>query len=392
MKKITLMLAFFFAIGIASAQKPNVINAYNSLRNDNIAKAKGYIDLASEHEDTKNEAKTWFYKGNIYFAIVISKSEKVKSLDTNALPKAQEYYEKALNLDATVSNEMLGIQSPEIGLAYVAELWAKKGDESWKNRDYYNAYLNYAKASQCNKKENQYKYYVALSANRYEQTKSKNDSISLLSEAKSKFETLINEKFKNEKIYEYLTTIYMEERDTTKALKVADKAGLNFPDSINSLLVKCKVYFWANKGADVAQTLEKVKSKGPNNPIVFTSIGSMLETINFEESEKAYLKARDLVPDNFLVNFNLAALYFNKFADMKKAASKIKDDDEYNKQMEEANKYLALARPVAEKCNALPNLDNRDKKDIVFMLKQIYANSKELEKAKEMDTLLKSLK
>lgn len=392
MKKITLMFACFFAIGIASAQKSNVINAYNSLRNDNIAKAKGYIDLASEHEDSKNEAKTWFYKGNIYFAIAISKVEKIKSLDSNALPKAQEFYEKALKMDATVSNEMLGIQSPEIGLAYVAEMWAKKGDECWKNREYYNAYLNYAKASQCNKKENQYKYYIALSANRYEQTKSKKDSISLMSEVKSTFETLITEKFKNEKIYEYLSSIYMEERDTIKALKVADKAGLNFPDSINSLLVKCKVYFWANKGADVAQTLEKVKSKGPNNPIVFTSIGSMLELINFEESEKAYLKARDLVPDNFLVNFNLAALYFNKFADMKKAASKIKDDDEYNKQMEEAKKYLAMARPVAEKCNALPNLDNRDKKDIVFMLKQIYANSNEKEKAIEMDTLLKTLK
>jgi tetratricopeptide (TPR) repeat protein len=392
MKKITLMLACFLAFGIASAQKPNVINAYNSLRNDNLAKAKGYIDLASEHEDTKNDAKTWFYKGNIYFAIAISKTEKIKALDSNALTKAQEYYEKANNLDATVSNEMLGIQTPDIGLAYIAEMWAKKGDDCWKNRDYYNAYLNYSKASQCNKKENQYKYYIALSGNRYEQTKSKNDSISLAKEVKRTFEELITAKFKNEKMYEYLSTIYMDEKDTVKALRVANNAGLNFPDSINSLLVKCKVYFWANKGADVAQTLEKVKSKGPNNPVVFTSIGSMLELINFEESEKAYIKAKELVPDNFLVNFNLAALYFNKFADLKKAASKIKDDDEYNKQMEEANKYLAMARPVAEKCNALPNLDNRDKKDIVFMLKQIYANSKELVKAQEMDALLKTLK
>jgi len=51
---------------MAMAQGNAVASAYNYLKNGQPQKAMVEIDKASQNEDTKNEAKTWFYKGNIY--------------------------------------------------------------------------------------------------------------------------------------------------------------------------------------------------------------------------------------------------------------------------------------------------------------------------------------
>ena len=45
MKKITLILAFFFVTGLASAQRTNLNNAFNNLRKGNIEKAKNFIHV-----------------------------------------------------------------------------------------------------------------------------------------------------------------------------------------------------------------------------------------------------------------------------------------------------------------------------------------------------------
>ena len=66
MKKIKLLLVIIVIASTVSAQNSAVNNAFNYLRKGKIANAKDAIDAASEHPDTKDLAKTWFYKGNIY--------------------------------------------------------------------------------------------------------------------------------------------------------------------------------------------------------------------------------------------------------------------------------------------------------------------------------------
>jgi len=389
MRKITLMFATLLFVGAVNAQKTAVVNAFNNLRKGKIEKAKEYIDEASENDDTKGDAKTWFYKGNIYLAIAANPDEAITALDTDALSKSYEYFQKAISMDKEVSNDMLNISNPFDGIKIIAVEWSRKGQIAFEQKDYYKAFKSYEKSNQYNN-DDIAAYMAGISGYNYEQTRDpKKDTISLLKETKSCLRELTKKGYKNENIYSLLTTLYMNENDTVKSISTAKKGLELFPDSINSLLLSCNVFYWANKPAEASVSLEKVKNLAPKNPEVFQKIGFMLEKTNFDEAEKAYKTAIDLKPDFFDAVFNLGALYFNKFVEIKKKASNMKSDQqaEYDSLMLVSKKYLDLARPIVEKCYQMEPKDY----GTVFMLKQIYANAKELDKAKQMDEILKTL-
>lgn len=90
--------------------KNNFQPAFNSGDMDkaksSIRKAKDFIDAASAHEDTKESPKTLYYKGEIYFFLVIMKGvDSVAFEDVNeeqALRTSIDSYKKGYN----VSNKM----------------------------------------------------------------------------------------------------------------------------------------------------------------------------------------------------------------------------------------------------------------------------------------------
>ena len=84
---------------VAYAQPSKRTSAYNYLGYGELDNAKTAIDDASQHEATINDAKTWYFRGQIYHAIYQSKEEKYKSLDPQALQKAVEAYIKCVDLD-----------------------------------------------------------------------------------------------------------------------------------------------------------------------------------------------------------------------------------------------------------------------------------------------------
>jgi tetratricopeptide (TPR) repeat protein len=390
MKKIKLLLAISVVAGTLSAQNPKVNNAFNYLRKGNLSKAKDAIDEASEHQDTKDAAKTWFYKGNIYLAISASEDPEVSGLDTAALEKSYEYYQKSITIDKEISNDMLNISNPFDGIKMVANIWFIKGRKYFDEKNFYRAYYCYNKSYEyTNPKDDNAAYMAAICGINYDNTRDmKKDTISLAKETKSYLVGLTNRGFKDEFIYSTLANLYMTDKDTAKAVSVANKAEKQFPDSSNTLLLKLSVYYWAGKTADANVLRETIKGKYTKNPLVFFNMGNILEKTNFEESEKAFLMAIDLNPTYFDAIFNLGALYFNKYVDIKKNASNIKDDAEYTKAIEKSKEYITKARPYVEKCYAM----NAQDYNTIFMLKLIYANSNELEKVKEMDALLLKIK
>ncbi|HOV10602.1 MAG TPA: hypothetical protein PLL90_02440, partial [Bacteroidales bacterium] len=106
MKKLVLVVIAVLISGITFSQT-EVVSAYNYLKNGQLDKAKTYIDKACVNEKTKGLAKTWFYCGNIYLSIALTKEEKFKSLDSNAIQIAYDAYQKAIQLDPEISNDNL---------------------------------------------------------------------------------------------------------------------------------------------------------------------------------------------------------------------------------------------------------------------------------------------
>ena len=85
MKKLVLMLSLIGAISWATAQsgEKELRNAYSHYGNGYYDKALRSIKNALEYEDTKNEAKTWLYYGNIALQISNSNNEYYKKMYTN---------------------------------------------------------------------------------------------------------------------------------------------------------------------------------------------------------------------------------------------------------------------------------------------------------------------
>ena len=69
MKKNLLILTIFaIATTVSFSQKKNLTSAIMiaKAKKPNFVKAKSYIDKATIHENTKEDAKTWLWRANIY--------------------------------------------------------------------------------------------------------------------------------------------------------------------------------------------------------------------------------------------------------------------------------------------------------------------------------------
>src|SRR5690242_20211313 len=101
-KLLVLITVILYTVSAVQAQKAKVQTAYNYWKYDELDKAKEAIDDAAANESTSGMAKTWYYRGLIYQKI--HKHEKYGSLDPEALMKAYQYYEKALEIDPKYEN------------------------------------------------------------------------------------------------------------------------------------------------------------------------------------------------------------------------------------------------------------------------------------------------
>jgi hypothetical protein len=104
------------------AQRSAVNSAYTHYGNQYWDKAKRSIDAACLHPDTKDDAKTWMFRGNIYLMIAneqMSKkpNPKYANLCENPLDTAFDAYYKASQLDPQIKVTMQ-ISDPVTGLRY----------------------------------------------------------------------------------------------------------------------------------------------------------------------------------------------------------------------------------------------------------------------------------
>jgi len=99
MKKIALIIVITSLMTSAFAQKATVVSAYNFHNSGRLDKAKEAIDKAITNEKTMLDAKTWFYRGNIYIDIQRSPIEEYRALDPDAIDKAYAAYLRAIELD-----------------------------------------------------------------------------------------------------------------------------------------------------------------------------------------------------------------------------------------------------------------------------------------------------
>jgi tetratricopeptide (TPR) repeat protein len=333
MKKTFILLAMVFVILTVQSQKLNVQSAYSSLSKGYYDKALKYIEPAITDLTTKDWAKTWMYRGDIYLGILLSKDDKYSKLDSNALQKAYDSYQKAIELDTKKEY----YQDMMLKLFVCGEQYYNKGVTLYTAQKYEDAMNSFDKtasinatfkiadslatynaaicAEYANKNDKAIEYYKNLikidyqkaaiysnlaniyrkkflEDNPYKNVDIGTDTatvITLLGKPDKVGKTKINNSDYDEwkyssklsMLFEYGKVTYYNtdsvvpnSKSFDDGIKAIQKGLKAFPDDNTIIISEANLYLTAGKFSEAKAALEKLKEKDPTNPTVYYAIGN----------------------------------------------------------------------------------------------------------------------
>ncbi len=416
MKKIILLFIATVSIITANAQSAKVVSAWKYLKDyndsqdpDYIAKAKEAIDLAADNADTKDQAKTQVYKGQIYLAIFQKnlRVETEKNKDPDPKKKeaagfqavsaseavtAYDAFAKAKTLD-TKGNYTSDIGN---GIAQITVYISNKAVYDYNAKNYASALSSFEKAYEITgSKDTTTLYNCAVTAER----------AGNFDKAKLYYQKMADAKVGRGSTYVQLMNIYMDMKDTTGAMDVMKKGRAAFPSDINLLLNETDFYIKSNKSAEALANLNQAIQAKPNDHVLYFARGNMYDNLSNPKDEKGkelekpkdadekmklaeadYKKALEIKPDYFDALYNLGALYFNNGVNLGNKANTITDQKKYDVEIAKANEEFNKAVPILEKALSVNDKD----RPTMSALKSIYYRLQMKEKGDAMKEKLKN--
>lgn len=442
MKRLTLLLLGVMISGIAFSQNVKVQSAINYLKDLRLKEAKKAIDEAAQHEDTKNEPKTWLYKGKIYMQIHIvstmddavevgmARKDVERALGTPDKDRRRyAEYEPGMRIDYDDNDKVKSFTKPADGeyetLADNALMTAYDAYQKCITLDEDKEYLNAVKMELL--RMGNLTYNVAVGAynekayNRAEDYFMKTVKIKKIfgeldtnsiynaaiaatngddyDRAVELYKELIKYNYNNPQIYTSTGQILMNKQDTAQAEEILKLGRKRFPDDYNVLITLTNIYL--TRG-DVQQSIEMLNlalEKQPDNAELYYNVGVVYDQSSkdtmlndekraelFEEAVKNYKKAIELKKDYFDANYNLGALFFNNGVQLLSIANKLPLDavEEYEKLKKQAEMEFEKALPYLEKAYSLRPEDQ----NTLLALKELYTRTKQYEKLKEINAKL----
>ncbi|MFA8298836.1 MAG: tetratricopeptide repeat protein [Hyphomicrobiales bacterium] len=402
MKRIAIVLLILVSfIGSASAQKSKRTSAYMYNKNGKLDKAKIAIDLASEHEKTKEDAKTWYYKGLIYLNIATTNKDKYKNLSDNPVSIAYDAFKKAqvLDTDNDFKNDI------SIRLIKIGEIFFNAGVAKFKTSDFEEAANDFEEAYIVGKSygnvDTNALQNTALALSKALATSTPEQKPDLIEKVKTVYGQLIDFNVNDPFIYSNYSNLLIEEGKFNDAIAIIQKGRTAFPKDYNLIIAEANIYLKKEDSKKAIELLNQALELDQTNPTIFAAVGNMYSNIvrdttatNDEknsalaEAEKAFNKAIELAPDSFDNYFNLGALYYNRGADIIAFANELDfDDPRYPDLEKEAKENLKKAMPYLEKAREI----NPKDKFVLISLKEVYARTSQYDKLKEVNEKLKEL-
>lgn len=291
MKKTVLLVIAFMATTSLFAQKSAVNSAFSHYSNQYWDKAKASIDKACIYPETKDDAKTWMYKGNIYIMLASSKVEKYKKLCDNPLDEACEAFKTAAKLDPNIRTDKMAFSTPEQGLQRCSEMYYNMSVDEFNNKNFSGAALKAEKSFQCNPASEDaaylYGYTSELAGDKQTAMKQYSTTIKL-AKKNPKQDALMR-----------LAALYQSENDTAKALRVIkmrsvlkdttplDKISEQKKENIvNYATIESVIYMWAGDIDKANQVMEKALALDPNNYVMLVNTSlKLIDQKNYDMAE-----------------------------------------------------------------------------------------------------------
>jgi tetratricopeptide (TPR) repeat protein len=380
MKRIPLL---FVAISLGlhvQAQHNKVLNGYNYLNNylkekkiDDLKTARENIDQASSNESTSQKAKTWYYRGNIYWTIQESKNPELMEATVNPLLTAVESYKKVYELDAKYEYAEESYAKAMIGYRNLGIMAFNKND--------FNAALGYFEST------------TELSAKKgvVDTSAIENSSIAAIRAGNSsKSIQYLNQliSFNTDKDggrYIQLMKAYKLAGDTSTAMQTLMEGRTKFPNDQNLLTEELNGYLQSGKSAEAEKLLAIAIEKDSTNHLLHYASGTIFDNLGKrDQAIAAYKKSIEIKPDFWEAYFNLGATYNNSAKALREKADAEKDMKKYEAGKKLADAEFNKALPNLEKALELAPKDSPDLLPLLKTLKQIYSLMEMTDKYNEM--------
>lgn len=376
-KKTTLFTAALLVSVAVFGQKSKRTSANNYLQYGELDNAKEAIDPTVTHEKTMNEAKTWFFRGQIYQAIYETKEEKYKSLHDNPLSVAIESFRKCLELDDKKYHTDMVLQYLDIeGKQSVNE-----GILKYNAKDYEGALkafettLEITQIEKIKRIDSLAVYYAGACAEQAGQ----------LDKAEKYYRQAIAIDYKAETAYVRMIRAFAAAGNDAKSEEILKEGRAKFPKNQTMITDEVNVYLKKDQHAEAMKALQLAIEGEPENPSLLFALGFVNDRLAAKEIEKdpkggadydkyikaaeeGYKKAVAVDDSNFDAVYNLGALYFNQAVKMNEAANLIDDTKKYEAAKAEADKVFDKSLPILEKAYSI----NPDDKGVLVSLKQLY--------------------
>lgn len=348
MKKIVLMMALAVVGYSVSAQSLNVSSAREAQNRGYLDKAKKLIDPACEHEQTKDDAKTWYYAALIYSQIGGEQDKarsKYKNLDPDWLNKCKDAALRCKDLDtdkeyAEGNNTILSFVGNEYYKKAIDAFNAQKWDECMSlSEESIKMFMASGKREYANES-----YMLAGKAAMNAQN---NDAV------KKYFKPLVRTRTKENLVYTTLFRLYKEAADTNEAIKLAQNYVKFCPEDFNANMMMAEAYMLKGNmeqgNAEIQKALEKTVDKPELHANLLAAAGATFESVeDYANAEARYKESLKALPNQFLANFGLGKMLYNRAVDKLDAANAVPPDDEtglYEKYNNESKDFFRQSIP-----------------------------------------------
>jgi tetratricopeptide (TPR) repeat protein len=377
MKKTILTMLIVLTATVMIGQTSERTSAFNYQRYGKLDLAKESIDKAILNEKTIGDAKTWFYRGNIYYDIAVSTEPKYQALDPDPFAVSYQSYMKAQELDAKGEFKLEIIKYTSA----IGEGYYNKGVVYYNEQKFKDAALSFEKA-----------FTVSQAVGSVDTSALVNAAVSAtqgneIQMAKQYYLQLIKMNVQKPDVYASLSEVYKTEGDTVTALQTIAKGRELFPEDFNLLIAETNIYLATDEKTKALADLEMALKMDSTNPSIFFAVGTIYDQMGeIEKAVSAYENAIKLKPDYFEPNYNLGALYVNQAADILDKANDLPLDAvaQYDQEKAKADQMLEKSLPYLERALELMPDDT----NTMVSLKEIYTRLGMTEKLKAIDEKL----
>jgi len=348
-----------------------------------ILEAKELIDKCAAHEETKNDSKTLFYRGEIYLTLSM-----VGGMDATMKQYASEE-NMQLAMDsykAAIANKNKKYDPTDeitFKMNMMRMTFLNQGVEFFNKKDYKNAYGMFAGGAYVmdvvGTIDSLAHYNAGLAAERQE----KFDTAAI------HYKKCVEVGYNGADMYNSLVNALLQSKQNDEAGKYLTEGSTKYPGNKDLLITEVN-YHLKNDNKEAAQkATNKAIEKDPKNPLLHWVVGTIYDELKqYSLAEASYKTAIELKSDYFDALYNLGAMYHNNGVESLKTIETITDNTLYSEEKKKIDQKFADALPYLEKCRAI---DPKDKNTMI-MMKNCYGRLNQQDKWKEMNDLITNSK